>query len=655
MSLKLLDYGNRNPFTRTIGKPRSLAWPVNAYRVTLPTSNANEDGFNPFERVIFKLLIVSGGLNLDYLSTETCIPKSLVKSIILRLQDNDLIDSYGNIKHHDNSAVESETSPEFVTALVFRELVTGKILPFLHLLVDSNPLRKNELDDIKFIRKIPKQDTYKNTNPIPRDIIGALRSMRKRSTNAGENNKMPSAQQITIARSPELYYLECPIVIQKSDGDFRIYDPFDNKISLILEDSFDSLLEENTELADWLKKWKQSLHNHHASKSDVDKHRAKEPFETDDNWQRYSELIESLKPKKNESYRPIDKIHASIEWALFYACCQRSFDDAIATLKFTAKAEHNTLLTTAAQSFGVALPPYHIFKDILEGKLINFQNGGADFDTVFALSILQAQKDVNHPLRRIASTHRDLVPRLLSIKKQRNKKQHGKGGASNTNMELPDDSFMRELIHALLPDIQFSDRPSAMNIDLDAQSDDTFEALSSIQNEFGFKVFNRLGANLQSRLIYTEKFWLSCQDGDNAQSFVTDLSAATQAAFDMVLVGKLPPDLRDNQFFEAAEKKALAGFGKSLPKQLSTVKVSAIRQTLQGAPQTLGACVIAFLLVSDEYILRSMAASQPFFTSDIANILAKREHGNDRLSLSKKDIQTLRKQSYTTIKTLQEA
>ena len=58
--LKLLDYDKPNPFGGIIGKPRKLAWPVNAYRVTLPKVSGTDDGLNAFERVILKLLDAAG-------------------------------------------------------------------------------------------------------------------------------------------------------------------------------------------------------------------------------------------------------------------------------------------------------------------------------------------------------------------------------------------------------------------------------------------------------------------------------------------------------------------------------------------------------------------------------------------------------------------
>ena len=66
--LKLLDYGKPNPFSGIIGKPRKLAWPVNAYRVTLPKVSNDGDDLNAFERVILKMLDVLGILHADELA-----------------------------------------------------------------------------------------------------------------------------------------------------------------------------------------------------------------------------------------------------------------------------------------------------------------------------------------------------------------------------------------------------------------------------------------------------------------------------------------------------------------------------------------------------------------------------------------------------------
>ena len=653
MPLKLLDYGKLNPFGDTIGRPSRLAWPVNAYRVTLPKASDDGDGLNPFERVILKLLDAAGAMDADALADETRIPLDLVKSILLRLQDKALIDEHNAIikQEHDNIESEEENAPAFVTALLFRELATGKLLPFLHFLDDRNPLRKREEE--KFVQMVSANQAHKQCVPAPRDVISALRAMKKRSKAFGNDDTMPAVQQIAIVRQPEMHYLDCPIAIQKSDGEFRIADPFGNGFSLLLESAFEQLLEQDSKLTSWLSNWKELLRNPRPPKPSDSDERTKQPFDNEANWQRYPKLVANMRPSRNTPFRSISKIHASLEWALFYACCRRPFEDAIRTLKFTGQLEHSALLENAAQSVGLELPEFG-FRPIPEGKLFDFQNGQAELGTVLAIAILQAEKDESHPLRRIASSHPDLISRLLDIKKKRDEKGHGKGGTDAPEAELPDEAFMREIVHTLLPEISFADTPVA-GPDKDARADSLLDARASIQNEFGFKAFNRFGANLQDRLIHAERFWLSCKDGDDALVFACDLYAAVQSAFGKELVGKLPPDISDSEFVNAAGKKAAnADLCKTLPECLRTVKILAIRQTLQGAGQTLGSCVIAFLLMSDSDTLRAIADSQPSFMDDIENVIARRGHGNEPLPLPKADIAKLRKASYSTIKTLLE-
>lgn len=270
--LRLLDYGKPAPFGETIGRPRHLAWPLNAYRVTLPRVLDDGNGLNAFERVILKLLDAAGRMDADALAAETRIPLDLVKSVLLRLQDKDLIDEHNAVIERER---EDERAPVFVTALVFRELATGRILPFLHRLDDTNPMRKKECEDKDF-RVIRWDGDRRKAIPAPRDVIRTLRAMKKRSSAFGQDSKMPAVQQITIVAEPELLHLDCPIAIQKSDGEFRIADPFGNGFSLILENAFEKLLEQDESLSKWLHGWKQSLSTPRPEKQDAT---PKEPFD----------------------------------------------------------------------------------------------------------------------------------------------------------------------------------------------------------------------------------------------------------------------------------------------------------------------------------------------------------------------------------------
>jgi len=649
--LRLLDYGKPAPFDGIIGVSRHLAWPVNAFRVTLPRVLDDGDGLNAFERVVLKLLEVVGVMDADALADETRIPLDLVKGVLLRLQDKGFIDEYkAIIKQERNEGLYEEgNSPVFVTALLFRELVTGKILPFLHQLDDANPLQKKEGEEKDF-RTIRWDASHKRNAPTQRDVINALRAMKKRAAVLGMEYKMPPVQQITIIAEPEFYHLDCPIAIQKSDSEFRIADPFGNGFSLILEKSFEQMLELEDHLAGWLLTWKQQLSTSGSGKQDT---KQKEPFETEANWQRYPKLIASLKPANNAQFRTLAKIHASLEWALFYACCVRPFKDVIATLKYTEQSQHAALLEQSAQAIGLERP-LQGFRPIREGKLREFENGGAYQETVLAIAILQARNDEGHPLRRLAATQPDLIDRLIAISAKRNEKAHGKGGADAPQHELTDEPFLREVVHTLVRDIVFVDTPTFIS-DKDTQVDELLDARASIQAEFGFKLFNRLSRHLQDRLIHAERFFLSCHDGDDAATYVGDLYGAAQASFEKLLAGRLPPDASDTQLIGMAESKAVAAdLCEVLPESLRTVKTLTVRQTLQGGSQSLGACAIALLLVSDEDALAAIHDTQPTFVGDMANLIIRRGHGNEPLPLPKAKIAELRKAAFSTIKTLLE-
>lgn len=649
--LKLLDYGMPNPFSGIIGKPRKLAWPVHVYRVTLPKVSNDGDDLNAFERVILKLLDVFGTLEADELADETCIPLDLVKGVLLRLQDKGFIDEYNAIilQERDEGLNEEGDPRLFVTALLFRELVNGKILPFLHHLDEANPLQKKEGEEKDF-RTIRWDALHKRNVPTQRDVINSLRGMKQRAALLGMEYKMPPIQQITIIAEPELYHLDCPIAIQKSDSEFRIADPFGNGFSLILEKSFEQILGQDENLAGWLLDWKQLLSTSRRGRQDI---KPKEPFETDANWQRYPKLIANLKPASNAQFRSLAKIHASIEWALFYACWLRPFNDVTAIFKLTEQKLHAALLEQAVQTIGLEQPSQG-FRPIREGKLREFENGGAYQETLLAIAILQARNDAGHPLRRLAAAHPDLINRLIAINAKRNEKVHGKGAADAPKQELTDDRFMCEVVHTLVRDIMFSATPTTV-LDKDTQVDALLDARVSIQAEFGFRLFNLLGMNLQDRLIYAEHFFLSCHDGDDAATYVVDLYAAAQASFEKILAGKLSPDFNDTQLIDVAQSRAIAAsLCEVLPASLRTVKTLTVRQTLQGGSQSLGACVIALLLVSDEDALTAIHDRQPSFIDDMASLIIQRGHGNEPRPLKKAKITELRKAALSTIKTLLE-
>lgn len=649
MTLRILDYGKPNPFGGTLGKPRNLAWPVAAYRVTLPRILENGGGLNPFERVILKLLDADGAMDAEKLEEETCIPISLVQCVLLRLRDKGFIDEYNAINSNNRGGWQKEEADpvNFATALLFRERATAKILPFVHVL-DNNPVKIREGEEKSF-RRIRWAGGSDNALPTPREVITALFAMNKRLRAVGGRKRLPAVQQITIVDEPEYAYLDCPIAIQKNDGEFRIADPFGNGFSLLLENTFNHILEQDENLRTWLTDWKLDLSDS-SRYEQVTSHT--EPYDTEKNRERYPKLIDNLRLRSNTRYRSIEQIHHVLEWALFYSCLHGPYETALNHLLFTTQTEHPDLLAKAAQTIGLNPPP-NGFRAVWPGKLEDFRAEKPDLGTVTAVTLLMAQNDASHSLRSIAARNRNFPTRLFEIKKRRDELAHGQGKVRTDDIELPEETFMRDTVTALLPSIRFSDADQ-VKVDKDAATDLRFDARTRIQDEFGIGTFNRLGTELQNRLIVAESFLLMWKDGEDAHVFAYDAYAAVQAAFQKMLSGHLTPDISDAEFCAKARRNAEeAGLG-PLPEALSTVKASAIRRTLQGDGQTLGACAVAFLLLSESDTLQNVQSNQPSFLSDIEYIVNMRGHGNQPLPLSEDDIRKFRRTTVLTIKTLLE-
>lgn len=113
-------------------------------------------------------------MDANDLATETCIPIGLVKGILLRLQDKELIDEYNFVIKQD-IAIEGDSSPIFASAPLFRELATGKDFAIPPLLSEANPLLKREGRE-KRLSTVRPSDLQIDGTPTERDVIQALRS-----------------------------------------------------------------------------------------------------------------------------------------------------------------------------------------------------------------------------------------------------------------------------------------------------------------------------------------------------------------------------------------------------------------------------------------------------------------------------------------------
>ena len=655
MQMKLLDYGRIYPFGPIAGSPRKIAWPVNSYRVTLPQNNKGNSLVNPFEILILRFIDTDQQITEEDLSEETCLPQALVHGIIIRLQEHGFLDESRRIVDSKKSLWPESlivSTENYVTAVVFQELIEGKILPYIHFISDNTPLKTvAEEDPLKSFKKLFYDDQKTFPPPMPSEILQALREMKNRGRHRGEMYSSPAISQIQVMPHVERYYLACPIAIQNGDGDFRIADPFGNGYSMLLENIFSNLLEKDENLAQWFKNWVNDLGRSFSSDDDNKMHYC---FDTPELRSKYPDLIQSLRPGKYRSYRSIAKIYSTLEWSLFYFCRQFPCDRPIQILKLLDEESLNKKLLEISKKFGFSTKK---FSSVKLGKLMDFINGKAEMPTLIALSLMLAdQTEAQSFLLRIAQKFPNFFDKIREIKESRDSIEHG-AKKQFADVKLADDMFLQEIISILLPDIPWDDNPKSSNHSSESVFDVKISARHSILNCFSFSVYNRLGETLQQRLISAEMFWLSNEKQarcENIMPFASDLYAAIQIAFRPHLYANLPPEIENHNLISLASQKIEgAGFA-PLPEYFGHVSLSRINMTLQGRDQSLGAATVAFILVSLPEKLVAIARCQPEFFLNIAEISVVRGHGNEIVSKTHDEFARLKKITYNTIKTLME-
>lgn len=684
MSVKLLDYGYKSPFRETIGSVRFLAWPVAVYRITLPylIHGKDENDLNPLERVILKLLDIISSLEMPQddskmssasvterkLAYATSLKLDLVRAILLRLHDRGYIDEHDTpteIKRKQWDAQDEKY--RYVPALVFRELACGELLPFIHIITDKTPLRKVEEDEKKrmfHIHGFPTRD-QKDSYPAPsaQDVIMIKKAMLKRALAYGDKEAVPSLTQISVVNQPEYYYLNCPIAIQKGDEDFRIADPFEAGFSLVLEKSFASLLSKDQKLKEWFLDWKKNLSQiTKAKESDADRfwngHKCRNLFPN---------LIANLHPGHDQMYRSIRKIYASIEWALYYYCIKRDFGMAINKLELTQMLVHQEMLKQSAQKIGFIVTKDSqeasssqdfIFQAVRPGKILDFKNGQAEMPTVLAISLLIGEKhNEDTEIRKLAKSHPDFLWKIMEIKSERDSTLHGNNKRAIEGGELSSDAFMRDVVQTLLPEVQFPENPLT-GTTLNRISDTRLDAITSLQAFFDFTNYNKLSENARNCLINAERFVLEsdCQADVSldASVFISNLYSALQATIRPHLQKYTLVNISDDDFYKFARESAIKAGFPDIPEELSRVRPSKIRETMQGNDKSLGACLIAFLILTDEDDLQLLHSRDPSFLEDVSEIITRRGHDNQSFKLAHGDILSWRKKAFHSINTLLE-
>lgn len=692
MRVTLWDIKKGNsPFVNLIGREQTLYWPVAVYRVTLPCrvvgGMGQRTGQNPFESVILRLLPLVSSLErpkdcsgLMELATEieqklayaTCLPLDLVKVIMLRLQDRGFVNEYGGLQQTDTAIEASgESEPEgcnYDVALVVRELCGGQMLPYLHV----SQLRRDEKElpphgKAWLLPGMPppgKPDSHEP--PTPEEVIRIAKAMARRRSGESSVPHVSLNRSVKVKAEPEYYYLDCRLGIQRGQEELRIADPFVDGFSLVLEQSFRRLLERDNKLGEHYQAWRRNLSVRPMGRQESP---AAEYWKKLSCYDQYPQLVQQLIPAHNQQYRNIMRIYSSLEWALYYYCASREDTTlALESIRQTNPADHNAMLLKKAKEYGFETEREHsegeqpeslTLQGVRPGKLLDFRDGKAELPTVLAIALLldSRRNDVSG-LRRVAQRHPNALWRIFELKRRRDESSHGATDmGTKGDKELESDAFMRDVVHELLPSVVFPETP-VEGMSQEERSNKRLDAITRLQGILGYAVYNKLTENTRNFLIMAEQAYDACsadeQKHPDASLFIHNVYSAMQSLLKPVLKERMTLDTqRDNYFQEADAKAQKAGFP-PLPEHLKHVKPAMMEETLRGHDKTLGACLLALLILSAEEELSGLCQADDQLVEAIATIVALRGHGNEDVPLERRRLDEIRKMSYKAVETIVE-
>ena len=738
---RVFDFNEQTLPRGIIGNARELGWPCRMYRVTLPkVKHDNGNGkFNAFELCFLKMLMF-GHFEPKGLAEETCMPTDLVEIILLRLYDRGLIDENYQVKPEIVAQIRQFDSDrgketgEYGTYIIFRELISGRLLPAL---LEAKVRAEELADDYGNIKKNGRivrlnhlhvmQDN--NSTPTVTEFLSILRTLaRRRKESRDESILMPSAEFISIASEAEPCVLRVRVVIQLS-SDWRICNPFGKGWSHELEAAYQNVLEQNSQEAKGFREW-QNYYRKEKTDRVQDDTGESESFDTLDNRARYPELIRTLSRHGTDVY-------AALEWALYYALKQHDLKKIIQILSYDTQENNQALIEKATRNL-IELAVRHsltsrcdngldesnntlIFKplsqhgdshnqsdeknsagkeqdfadgEVIEDNLINDKETSldgrieglckvagyihtpllgklhsyqfedmAEMMVVLPLAILLSQEEPDFPFINVMRAYPDTLSRIINLKTRRDERRHGKNRWEDIFGE-EDRRYMRDVITTLLPRIRFSDSAQRTAPDEEAKADERFNARLALQDVFTVSGFEKMDSIQQEFLLQVEMIrqnkpihvhnWGKQNDNrDNvfdALQGINALYAALQCFFRPLLKGAQPSSVSTET---AARIVNDVGWGK-LPGTLRNVRQDMIEKTLAGSDQTLGACIISWLLLSDIEMLKEIATRLPSLISTLDRFLALNKHANQACLMQDDEFDALCKDIYGIIKNIEE-
>lgn len=302
---------------------------------------------------------------------------------------------------------------------------------------------------------------------------------------------------------------------------------------------------------------------------------------------------------------------------------------------------------------------------VYQGRInaVRKDEGNADFISLLCLVLANANLDEECPFDYLCEKHPGFISRMLALKALRDKTyiSHGPGLSANeiTKDKLENTwndvaSYLCLLSPKLAEDVkQIKEACDGLKNTRVESSPFFMQKRYNIKMElyekFGNATVNSLSNNLKNQMVNCE---LSFSE---KRYIVSSICSVLQQFFEAAILSLIkrtnPPEKEQRKAEAAQEKCSRCGFSLQsgrLPDALKTVNYRKIGKAVcGGGADSLGAAVIAFVLLASEQELESIAGSTPNFLVWLGELLAERGHADVR-EYSAEEVSTYQKK-YTSI------
>ena len=658
MKRRILDFGVMRPGSAQDRELAQILWPADAFRVTFPVPADAAAELNVFERLILSLLAEGATRSVESLSDETCLERDFVQTVVRQLQDKGFVD---NALYHDPEILKGfgigsglEPSPEtFVTAVVFRERLGGTLLPHIHVLSDSMPLRNLDNPGKDSIDLSEWTGEMGSNPPGASEIRVLLRSERNRLRANGAVPFRLDGGLVRVEEKPEGVLLPCRLVFDEM-GRPAVTNPFGAGYSAALGDMLSRRRRDSSALNKLLESLETRFVRDGARNGEVQSEKDRTSVETRHHYPRLADAI-------RRKYLSADNVYDALEWALFYASLQLPVDDVLFLLEtaFRQDEEPDKLLGAAARlgfSIRRANGKPILFAPVAPGKLLDYRQGKANMGTLLALSLLQAEINPEEAaFARVARDFPDFFLRLQHLRDERNAQRHG-GKEGATNGDSAEWPWILSVIHLLLPDADI--RGVKPNSTASAQERDARIAHRMLlQSLFGFNAFSRLSETQIDNLVKASRNAAIKGADMDRQPFVTGMCSALESLLSDRMLDSDFRERVDPDSFETALAKRSETFHLTdvLGRACFHLNARNRKAASEGIPASLGGCVLALVAFEEEAIISLLCDRTPGWVDAIADLLDARDHGNKAVRFSDDNtFKTLNNQSISLFQTLLE-